>query len=83
MNPLGSIPMIVDEDCKLVGNTSIFTDYLTSTKPKLASYRPKEHSNKIDQYQQWFTTVLRPCVNRLTKVLLGPKYFGQEFFSGD
>ena len=82
-NPLGSIPMLIDADCTLLGNISVFTNYLTLTKPKLASYRPKEHTNKIDQYLQWFMTVLRPCVARLTKVLIGPKCFGQGDFSGD
>ena len=75
--------MIVDDGCQLIGNTSIFTNYLTQTKPKLASYRPKEHANKIDQYLHWFSAVLRPCVARLTKVLIGPKAFGQGDFDGD
>ena len=34
-NPLGTIPMMIDEDCQLVGNISIFANYLTLTKPKL------------------------------------------------
>ena len=80
---MGTIPMIVDDGCQLIGNTSIFTNYLTLTKPKLSSYRPKEHANKIDQYLTWFTTVLRPCVARLIKVLIGPKAFGQGDFNGD
>lgn len=75
--------MIVDDGCQLIGNTSIFTNYLTLTKPKLASYRPKEHANKIEQHLTWFATVLRPCVARLIKVLIGPKAFGQGDFNGD
>ena len=62
LNPTGSIPMIVDSDCKLIGNTSIFVNYLTLTKPKLQSYRPKEHSTKIVQHLNWFTSVLKPCI---------------------
>ena len=34
-NPCGTIPMIIDQDCKLMGNTSIFINYLTTTKKKL------------------------------------------------
>ena len=83
MNPLGTIPMIVDNDSVIMGNTSIFINYLTLSKSKLNSYRPKEHSNLIDQYLNWFSSVLRPCVQRLTKVIVGPKAFGQGDFTGD
>ena len=34
-NPSGTIPMIIDQDCQLMGNTSIFINYLTTTKKKL------------------------------------------------
>ena len=82
-NPLGTIPLMIDDGCQLMGSTSIFANYLTLTKPKLQSYRPKEHANKIDQYLNWFNTVLRPCIQRLTKVIVGPKAFGQPDFTGD
>ena len=76
LNPLGTIPMIVDNSTVLMGNTSIFINYLTLSKSKLHSYRPKEHSTLIDKHLNWFTTVLQPCVQRLTKVIVGPKAFG-------
>ena len=82
-NPTGSIPMIVDDGCQLIGNTSVFANYLTLTKPKLQSYRPKEHASKIEQHLNWFTTVLRPCIQRLIKVIVGPKAFGHSEFTGE
>ena len=75
-NPLGTIPMIVDNDNVVLGSTSILINYLTLSKSKLHSYRPKEHSNLIDQHLNWFNSVLQPCVQRLTKVIVGPKAFG-------
>jgi len=82
-NPLGSIPMIIDDDCHLVGNASIFANYLTLTKPRLQSYRPREHAAKIDQHLNWFASVLRPCVQRLIQVIVGPKAFGHGDYTGD
>lgn len=31
-NPVGSIPMIIDNDCQLMGSPTIFANYLTATK---------------------------------------------------
>ena len=46
-NPVGTIPMIIDQDNQLMGSPSIFANYLTATKPKLQSYMPREHQAKI------------------------------------
>ena len=47
-NPCGSIPMIIDNDCQLMGSPTIFVNYLTATKQRLQTYMPKEHQAKID-----------------------------------
>lgn len=82
-NPCASIPMVIDQDCQLMGSTSIFTNYLTQTKPRLSSYLPREHAAKIEMKMNWFQAVMRPCVARLIKVVVGPKAFGVERCSGD
>ena len=82
-NPCGTIPMIIDNDCVLMGKTNIFVNYLTTEKPKLQSYRPLEHAAKIDQYMSWFLTVMQPCVSNLIKVLIGPKAFCHDIYSGE
>ena len=82
-NPCGTIPMVVDQECQLMGNPSIFVNYLTATKPKLQSYMPREHSARIEQYMNWYQSVLRPCTRQLIKVTLGPKTFGHEMYSGE
>jgi len=66
-----------------MGSPAIFAHYLTATKPKLHSYMPREHQAKIQQYMNWFLSVLRPATIRLTKVMIGPKLFGHEYYSGE
>ena len=66
-----------------MGHTSIFVHYLTATKPRLQGYMPREHQAKIDQYINWFLSVMRPATQRLIKVIVGPKAFGHELYSGD
>ena len=82
-NPTGQIPMVLDQDCQLVGSVDIFVRYLVHTKPRLQSYMPREHAAKVDQYLNWHQTVLHPCVQRLIKVTVGPKAFGVEDFTGE
>ena len=82
-NPCGTIPMVVDQDCQLMGSINIFVNYLTATKQRLQSYNPLEYSGKMEQYMNWHLTVLKPCIARLVKVLVGPKAFGQEHYSGE
>mmetsp|Transcript_24190 Transcript_24190/g.32424 ORF Transcript_24190/g.32424 Transcript_24190/m.32424 type:complete len:103 (-) Transcript_24190:443-751(-) len=31
----------------------------------------------------WFMSVMRPATQRLTKVMIGPKLFGHELYSGE
>lgn len=81
-NPCGTIPMLTDQDSQILGNISTFVNYL-STKPKLQSYMPRAHSAKIEQYINWHLSVLRPCIQRMIKVIVGPKAFGHEEYSGD
>ena len=54
INPSGSIPVIIDEDCQLMGTPNIFANYLTSKFKKLNAYMPPEHRGKIDQHMNWF-----------------------------
>jgi len=82
-NPCGSIPMIVDQECQLMGNVNTFVYYLTATKQKLHSYMPREHETKIDQYLNWYLSVMKPSTQRLIKVIVGPKAFGHELYPGD
>ena len=56
INPTGSIPVVIDDDCQLMGSPSIFANYLTSKFKKLHSYMPPEHKAKIDQHMNWFLT---------------------------
>ena len=58
-----------------MGSPAIFTHYLTATKQKLSSFAPREHEAKIQQYMNWFMSILRPATQRLIKVLVGPKLF--------
>lgn len=62
LNPQGSIPMIIDQDCQIMGSPLVFANYLTSKLNKLHAYMPKEHSAMINQYLTWHAAVLRPCV---------------------
>ena len=75
--------MLVDQNCQLMGNTSVFTNYLTKTIRRLNSYMPNEHIDKIEQKMNWFQAVMRPCIQRLIKAVVGPKVFGLERCSGD
>ena len=34
-NPCGTIPMVTDQDCQLMGSINVFVNYLTASKPKL------------------------------------------------
>jgi len=65
-NPCGMIPMILDQNNQLMGSPAIFCNYLTGTKEKLKSYGPREHEAKINQYANWFMSVMRPATLRLT-----------------
>ena len=44
---------------------------------------PKVHAAKIDQTMNWFLSVVRPCMARLIKALVGPKAFGFEEPTGE
>ena len=66
-----------------MGNTSVFTNYLTKTIRKLNSYMPNEHAEKIELKMNWFQVVMRPCIQRLIKAVVGPKVFGLEHCSGE
>ena len=83
INPSGSIPVIIDEDCQLMGTPNIFANYLTAKFKKLHSYMPPEHKAKIDQHMNWFLSQVRPAVQRLIKVMIGPKAFGHAVYSGE
>lgn len=83
VNPVGSVPLIVDQDAKVLGNTPVLVNYLCNTKSKLRQFLPKEHGEKTHQYMTWFSVVLKPAVARLVKVMIGPKAFGLTPFSGE
>lgn len=66
-----------------MGSPNVFANYLATTKPKLQSYMPKAHAAKIDQSMNWFLSVVRPCIARLIKVMVGPKAFGYDEPTGE
>ena len=83
MNPSGTIPMIIDDNCMVKGSPEIFVNYLCATQKRLNSYLPQEHRSKIDQHMNLFATAFRPRVQRLIKVLVGPQAFGVNQFTGE
>ena len=66
-----------------MGNINIFVNYLATTKPRLSGYMPREHTAKIEERMNWFLAVMRPCIQRLIKVVVGPKAFGLEHSTGE
>lgn len=66
-----------------MGSPDVFANYLVNTKPLLQPYMPKEHAAKIEQHMNWFLSVMRPCVQRLIKVIVGPKILGHEEYTGE
>ena len=66
-----------------MGGINVFANYLTTTKPKLQAYAPREHAAKIEQHINWHLSVLRPCIQRLIRVTMGPKAFGHEDYTGE
>ena len=66
-----------------MGNINTFVNYLCAKKPRLQSYMPREHAQKSYQYLNWFQAVMRPCIQRLVKTILGPRAFGLDYEDGD
>ena len=54
----------------------VFVNYLANAKPKLQKLYPPELKTQIRAHLTWFGAVLRPCVKRLTSMLVGPNAFG-------
>ena len=83
MNPVGKIPTIIDNHFKVMGNTTIFMSYLANSKTKVSAYFPSENRAKMEQYMNWYMSVLRPSAKRAIQVMIGPKAFGDTQFSGE
>ena len=74
VNPLGSVPFILENDNMVLGSTFVFLKYLANSKPKILSeYCPDEKITQIDQYMKWFDSILRPCVKRITQFVLAQR----------
>ena len=73
VNPLGEIPCIDEGNFKVMGKTKVFLSYLGSTQEKLSDLYPKSKQAQLDQYMNWFESVLRPSARRISKILMIPK----------
>lgn len=75
ISPCQTVPVVVDGNFKVLGSTLVFLNYLANAKPKLQKLFPSEIKSEIQAHLNWFAAVLRPCVKRLTSMLVGPKAF--------
>ena len=80
VNPLGSVPFVIEESNVVMGSTIIFLKYFANSKPKVGAYYPEEKQEEIEQYMNWFAAVLRPCVGRITQSIIAQK---TTDYSGD
>ena len=83
LNPLGQIPLLEDNQYHVMGSTQIFVRYLTQSKSQIKALMPVEHTAKIEQHLNWFSSVLRPATRRLVRVLIGEKAFSENAMSGE
>ena len=73
--PEDTVPLLMHEDCILMGHISIFIKYLIAQQPFLEIHYPDDVADRIDSYMKWFQCKMRPCVKNLTKMILGPIVF--------
>ena len=57
--------------------------YLANSKTKVANYFPPENRVKMEQYMNWYMSVLRPAAKRAIRVMVAPKVFGDTNFSAE
>ena len=62
-----------------MGSTTVFMSYLANTKPKVRNYFPVENRAKMEQYMNWYMSVLRPASKRAIQVIIAPKVFDESF----
>ena len=73
VNPLGEIPCLNERNFKVMGKTKVFLSYLSRTQGKLYGLYPSSKQSQLDQYMNWFESVLRPSARRISKILMFPK----------
>lgn len=56
ISPSGAKPILINENCQLMGAMSIFTNYLTATLPQLMSLMPahKSERKQVDALMNWY-----------------------------
>ena len=77
MNPIGTVPVMLDGSFKILGATKVFLNYLANTYPKVSTRFPQENKDEFNQYMNWFAATLRPAVKSYVRMLVGPKAFGE------
>ena len=65
INPIGQVPTLVEGHDKVFGATKVFISYLCNSKDSLAHIYPQEQKAQLDQYMNWFESVLRPSARRV------------------
>ena len=66
-----------------MGTTQIFLNYLSNSKNRVGRFFPSEHRPKMEQYMNWYESVLRPSAKRAISVMIGPKAFGSTQFTAE
>lgn len=81
VNPTGQIPTITDVTGKffILGGYGIYLQYLCNHHPKIrAKLYPEDHKVEIDKHMMWFQSLMRVSTQRIVKMMVGPKAFGDR-----
>ena len=74
------MPTLLDGQFKVMGTTRILLTYIGNAKNKsVAEFYPEECFAFMDQYMNWFESILRPSARRVTQSVLDPKKKSESF----
>lgn len=82
VNPMGTVPTVVEGRQVIIGSFVTFLQYLMCNHNQIKSrLYPEDKRQQIDGTLHWFQAIMRVCSTKLIKMVVLPKAFGQKPFS--